>query len=74
MGGVSTFILTFVFDDVIIVLNKSIVAAELLPILVHYLGRETLLGVRVTRAEDLDGLSLLSVESRRGSDWVLLPR
>jgi hypothetical protein len=70
---VSAVIITFVFNDVFIVLNERIVVAELLRIVVHYLRRETLLRVSVTCTEDLDGLPLLSVESGGGSDWVLLP-
>jgi hypothetical protein len=74
MSGMSTVILTLFFYGVFIVLNeRMIVIAELLTIVVHYLRRETLLRVRVTCVEDLHGLPMLSVETGRGSNWVLLP-
>lgn len=67
MSGDGAVGLTFVFDNVFVVLHRRVVVAVLLmlPALAHYLGRETMLRV-LSRAERLVlGGSLLAVKSCR---------
>ena len=64
MSGDGAIVLTFVFDNVFVVLNCRAVGVELLlPIRAHYLGREAMLRTLKSTYRLMLRMSLLAVES-----------